>query len=81
MASAAEVYAKRQKLSQESISRATSIKVEALRQLGNMIKNSPKNAGARGIGISGVPSEYPTYEELGLDKCFMSRLFSLARKV
>lgn len=74
---AAEIYAKRQKLGEETVLRATSIKVEALRQLGNMLKETPRNKGTRLVGgsekYSGgskvVPPELtPTLAELGLDK-------------
>lgn len=68
VAAAAEIYAKRQQLGEEAIQYATSIKVEALAQLGRMLKEEPKNSGARGIGKSGVTNQYPTLAEMGLDK-------------
>jgi hypothetical protein len=68
VAVAAETYAKRQKLGEEAIQFATSIKVEALRQLGNMLDEATLNAGARGYGKSGVTNQNPTLAEMGLDK-------------
>jgi hypothetical protein len=78
VASAAEIYARRQQLGEEAIQYATSIKVEALRQLGNMLKETPRNTGTKGQlvgrGVSGgtsvVPpiSSEPTLADMGLDK-------------
>lgn len=77
VAVAAETYAKRQKLGEEAISFATSIKVEALRQLGNMLKDTPRNKGSRLVGGSSKysggsdvepPDEVPTLSDMGLDK-------------
>jgi N6-adenosine-specific RNA methylase IME4 len=83
MATAAEVYAKRQKLGEEAISYATAIKIEALRQLGNMLKETDRNKGVRlaGRSIGGAiiepPTDTPTLLELGLDK----KISSLAQQV
>ena len=74
VAAAAEIFAKRQQLGEESIRFATSIKVEALAQLGRMLKDMPKNQGVRANGrdIGGTkmepPSSIPTLAEIGLDK-------------
>jgi site-specific DNA-methyltransferase (adenine-specific) len=74
VAVAAETYAKRQKLGEEAVNFATSIKVEALRQLGNMLKDTPRNTGVKMTGkdIGGTkwepPINIPTLEEMGLDK-------------
>lgn len=72
MAAAAEVYAKRQKLSDEAIGYAHSIKIDALTRLGEMLKATPKNTGAKGIGPIVVPDENrnqpPTLADLGIDK-------------
>jgi N6-adenosine-specific RNA methylase IME4 len=74
VAIAAETYAKRQKLGSEIELQATSIKVEALRQLGNMLKDAPKNKGTRANGgdtggaIIEPPDDTPTLAEMGLDK-------------
>lgn len=48
IAHAAEIYAKRQKLSQESIDYAHEIKIEALKLLGQYLATRDKPAGARG---------------------------------
>lgn len=81
MATAAEVYAKRQKLSEESINYATNIKVEALRQLGMMLKATERNKGERGQFTGGnqkeLPAAPPTLSELGIDK----KVSSLAQKI
>ena len=76
IASAAEIYAKRQQLGEEAIKYATAIKVEALAQLGRMLKETKRNKGAAGIGINQYTTEVsyqngtapPTLMELGLDK-------------
>lgn len=77
IAAAAEILAKRQKLGEEAIQYATSIKVEALAQLGRMLKETPKNRGTRLIGGSEKysggskvepPDDLPTLAEMGLDK-------------
>jgi hypothetical protein len=70
VAAAAEIYAKRQQLGEEAIGIAHSIKIEALRKLGEMLKATPRNEGAKGIGASAVPKENrtPTLADLGLDK-------------
>ena len=75
VASAAEIYAKRQQLGEEAIHYATSIKVEALAQLGRMLKETPRNKGAAGAGINQYTKEVqsqndttPTLANLGLDK-------------
>jgi phage N-6-adenine-methyltransferase len=74
VASAAEILAKRQQLGEEAISYATSIKVEALKQLGMMLKETPKNTGTAGLGrpeIGGTERELPktpTLADMGLDK-------------
>jgi hypothetical protein len=68
IAVAAEIYAKRQELGEEAVQYATSIKIEALRQLGTMLKESPKNEGGRPLK---TPTQkegvLPTRKELGLD--------------
>ena len=84
IAGAAETYAKRQKLSQESIDYAHDIKIEALAQLGRMLKDTPKATGAAGpgrgkAGAKAGPAftDNPTLAELGLDK----KTSSLAQKL
>ena len=68
VAHAAEIYAKRQGLSEEAIGQAMAVKVEALRKLGEILKATPKSTGAKGIGKSAVPKENRTLEDLGIDK-------------
>lgn len=78
IAAAAKVYAQRQKLGDEAVRYATEISLDAERKLGQMLRETPKNAGARGIGVSGVPPEYPTIAELGIDKKTSARAQRLA---
>lgn len=76
VAIAAETYAKRQQLGEEAIRYATSIKVEALAQLGRMLKETERAKGGDYGGkkkIDGtrlLPSidTAPTLAEMGLDK-------------
>ncbi len=68
VAAAAEIYAKRQHLSEEAEQMAATVKVEALRKLGEMLAAAPKNEGARGVGKGGVPNRHPTLDQLGLTK-------------
>jgi len=74
IAAAAEIYAKRQRLGEDAIRYATEIKMEALRQLGNMLKETPRNPGVRTAGkvmgspIVVPPIDIPTLAEMGLDK-------------
>jgi N6-adenosine-specific RNA methylase IME4 len=79
VAIAAEVYAKRQKLGKEAESYATSIIFEALRQLGERLKATPRNKGTRTIGGDAKseksggttvvpPDNTPTLAKLGIDK-------------
>lgn len=70
VATAAGIYAKRQKLSEENIAFAQEVKMEALRQLGELLKATPKNTGAQGRFAGGSQSEPPvaTLAEQGIDK-------------
>lgn len=78
VATAAEILAKRQKMGEEAINYATSIKVEALAQLGRMLKETPKNTGTRGqlsgrnssggTEIEPPENNIPTLADMGLDK-------------
>lgn len=72
VAAAAEIYAKRQHLSEEAEQMAATVKVEALRKLGEMLQAAPKATGAKGVGPIAVPKENrntaPTLSELGLTK-------------
>jgi hypothetical protein len=69
VAEAAEIYATRQKLGEEAIGIATSIKVQALRKLGTILEATPR-AEARFEGGSRKPSNnnHPTLADMGLDK-------------
>jgi site-specific DNA-methyltransferase (adenine-specific) len=48
LARAAEVYAKRQKLSEEALAHATAVKIDAMTLMGEFLKAVPKNTGAKG---------------------------------
>lgn len=69
VAYAAEIYSKRHHLSEEAIGRATSVKVEATRKLGEILMATPKATAFLG-GTKKVPTrnEAPTLQELGLSK-------------
>lgn len=70
VAYAAEIYSKRHQLSDEAIHQATSVKVEATRKLGEILKATPKATGRFDGGNKKVPpsNNAPTLEELGLTK-------------
>jgi hypothetical protein len=75
VAAAAEIYARRQKLGEEAIDFAHAVKIEALRKLGEILKETPKNEGRRmnGRDVGGSLREPPTDDrptlaELGVDK-------------
>ncbi len=72
VAAAAEIYARRQHLGEEAEGIAVSIKVEALRKLGEMLQRAPKATGAKGIGPIAVKdddrNQPQTLAELGLTK-------------
>lgn len=70
IAISAEIFAKRQKLGEDAIYYATSIKIEALAQLGKMLKETPRNPGGRPSEVT-CTSEVqviPTLPELGIDR-------------
>lgn len=76
-AAAQEVFATRQKMSADIIGYAHQIKIDALAQLGDLLRVMPKATGVAGRdrkgktrGSSGTPRvvEPPTYADLGLDK-------------
>lgn len=82
VAAAAEIYAKRQRLGEEAIGYAHAIKIEALRRLGEMLKETDRNQGAKGSVVTGtgrvpVKDETPTLSDLGLDK----KTSSIAQKL
>lgn len=72
VAVSAKVYARRHDLGKEAVLYATAIEVEALAQLGRMLKETQRNTGAKGEGPIAVPKEYrnqaPTLADLGLNK-------------
>lgn len=79
MAHAAEVYARRQKLSEEAIAYAHEICIEAKALLGEFLKTAPKNEGAAGRpgpgrGKNAVPisnrvlDATPTLADIGITK-------------
>ncbi len=57
---------------------AAEIRFRSERRLGELLAASPKNAGARGVGKSGVPKKNPTLEDAGIDKKLSSRAQKLA---
>jgi len=57
---------------------AAELRILAERRLGQILAASPKNAGARGIGKSGIPLENPTLAEMGIDKKLSFRAQRLA---
>lgn len=83
-AAAASHYAKRQKMSAETIQYAEWLRLDAERKLGEIIRDTPKATGAAGIGKSdsAVPEKYrtqpPTLAKLGIDKKTSSRAQQLA---
>jgi len=76
VATASEILAKRQQLGEEAIRYATSIKVEALAQLGRMLKETTKNKGGNLKTLKQYPTgniqepvdNVPTLADMGLDK-------------
>lgn len=70
VSAAAEIYAKRQHLGEAAVAMATSIKVEALRKLGEMLKATPKATGgdAQRTRFQNSTESPETLAELGIDK-------------
>ncbi len=70
VSAAAEIYAKRQHLGEAAVAMATSIKVEALRKLGEMLKATPKATGgdAQRTRFQKSTESPETLAELGIDK-------------
>jgi DNA modification methylase len=77
VARAVEIYAKRQKLSEEAITYATNVRVDAMTLMGEFLRSAPKNKGAkgnpggRGAKIVQSPSgttQAPTLAEAGISK-------------
>lgn len=78
MAIVAGEWAKRKKMGEEAIQHCRSYALEAERKMGQMLASAPKNAGARGIGKSGVTLCNPTIAQLGIDKRESSEAQKLA---
>ncbi len=80
MAEAARVYAKRAQLGQEAIRHATEIKLRAERKAGEILRETPKNEGAKGVGKGAVivGDRTPTLKEIGVTKNQSSRYQKLA---
>jgi hypothetical protein len=75
VARAAEVYAKRQKLSEETIAYATAIKIDAMTLMGEFLQTAPKASGGEHGGRSRIDGSRkepsiptPTLASLGIDK-------------
>ena len=81
VATAAKIYAKRQQLGEEAVGYANSIKIEAMRRLGEIWAESPKNKGTRGqLNTGGFQMEPPaTLSQLGIDKKLASISKQLAQ--
>ena len=82
VAAAAETYAKRQHLSAEVAQMATTIRYDAERQIGMMLKQAPKaTAHLQTVGTKSVPTrnEAPTLAELGITKKESAQAQQLAR--
>jgi hypothetical protein len=78
LAASAEFFARRQKLSEECIAKATEIKIYSMAKLGEMLQKTPRNEGTRkrksGESVKG---DRPTLSELGISK----KLSAKAQKV
>ena len=75
VAHAAEIYAKRQKVGTEAVTYATEIKVEALKQLGRQLIETPRASGGEHGGKPRIDSTRvelsnptPTLSDLGIEK-------------
>jgi len=75
IANAAEIYAKQQQLGDEAIGYAHAIKIEAMRRLGEMLKETPKRGpehstggGSKGSRREPLPNAPPTLADFGLTK-------------
>jgi ParB family chromosome partitioning protein len=89
MAHAAEIYAKRQKLSEESIAYAHAVKIDAQTMLGEFLARQPKNKGASGSKpapgkLTGTKREpvmdaTPTLASVGISKKESAEAQKLAR--
>jgi hypothetical protein len=79
VAAAAAVYARRVKLSQQSIDYALEVKLRAERGLGEMLVRTPKHKGGNPKLATGAQMEpingAPTLQELGITKKLSSLFF------
>ena len=66
-AAAAELYARRQKLSDDCVGEAHGLKIESLAKLGVMLRRMPKHLGGRPLK-TGSKVEPVTLADLGIDK-------------
>jgi ParB family chromosome partitioning protein len=84
VAGAAKIYARRQQLGEEAVQHARSIELEAMRRLGELLAETPKNKGINGSKLIGSKQEpvrdsTPTLSDLGVDKKISSLSQQLAR--
>ena len=84
VAGAAKIYARRQQLGEEAVQHARSIELEAMRRLGELLAETPKNRGINGTKLIGSKQEpvrdsTPTLSDLGVDKKISSLSQQLAR--
>lgn len=82
LAMAAQVYARQEKLCDEAKRYAKQIEIRAKRKLGQILKETPKNKGAMGVGPIAVSKMnrndiLPTYKQIKLDK----KLAATAQKI
>jgi len=88
VAGAARIYARRQQLGQDAVQHARSIELEAMRRLGELLAETPKNKGINGTKLIGSKQEpvrdmTPTLSDLGVDKKISSlsqQLFRMPKK-
>jgi hypothetical protein len=79
VAVAAHTYARRVKMSQETIDYALEIKLRAERLLGQMLAKTPNSkTGPKQLSTAEEPNSAPTLEELGIDKKLSSQAQRLA---
>ena len=84
VAGAAKIYARRQQLGEEAVQHARSIELEAMRRLGELLAETPKNRGINGTKLIGSKQEpvrdsTHTLSDLGVDKKISSLSQQLAR--
>ncbi len=82
-AQAAEIFARRQKMSNETIRYATELKLDAERKLGEILRDTPKATGGQpyqstGAALAPVAKPAPTLADLGISKKTSARAQKLA---